>query len=162
MVDVKGVIEKVREMGGELAGPASVEDIAALEIRLEVSLPDELRNFLKLHNGSERDTDLWMWRFWPCEEIRIEKVRWVLRNEEDLAGLGASQEPVSLSNGSFLYFADALVEAAIYAVYIEPGHLCHGMVMDPINREISAANLTEWGEKFVRNAGEDVFLNGSQ
>src|SRR5687768_4528640 len=58
------IAKKLLSLGDELAGPASESEIIQVERRLAATLPAELKSFLRQHNGSVKETDEGLWRFW--------------------------------------------------------------------------------------------------
>lgn len=158
---VKTISDKIAELGGELGPPASVDEVAELEARLGFSLPKGLLELLMSHNGSTRDKDDALWRFWPCAEITTHRE---YRGEadftpdnNDLRALDPSASRVLLAGQNLILFADTLIDAPTYGVFHSPGHQWHGAVFDTSNGYLSARNWDEWAAAFV-DRGEDGLL----
>ncbi len=158
---MKTIADKIAELGGELGTPASADEIAELEARLGFSLPEGLLGLLRGHNGSTKDTDDAMWRFWPCAEITTHHE---YRGEadftpdtNDLRALEPSVSRVSLSGRNLILFADSLIDAPTYGVFHSPGHRWHGAVFDASNGYLSAQSWDDWVATFI-DRGEDGLL----
>lgn len=156
MPNMNPLAQKIIQLKGALAGGASREEIAEIEERLQSVLPKELREFLLLHNGTVEDTDEGVWRFWPCAEITSSQA-YRGRDEcvidhEDLSPLGVTESEARLPASRLILFADALVDAATYGVFLEPGHPWDGMVFDEANGYFSARNMEEWIQAFMSQA----------
>jgi hypothetical protein len=158
---MKTISDKITELGGELGPPASADDIAQLEARLGFSLPKGLLELLRCHNGSTKDTDDAMWRFWPCAEITTHseyrgKADFIPDNNH-LRLLDSSSSRVSLSGRNLILFADSLIDLPTYGLFHSPGHRWHGAVFDASNGYLSARNWDEWVATFIER-GEDGLL----
>ncbi|SFF19824.1 Cell wall assembly regulator SMI1 [Paenibacillus algorifonticola] len=79
MEEIKELLkEELPQLAASLNGPATEAEIAQVESRLGISLPDELRSLYLLHNGEESmGPGLFMGlRFLPLEELAAEWQVW--------------------------------------------------------------------------------------
>jgi hypothetical protein len=149
------IAEKITQLGGKLADPASVENIEKVETRLGISLPFELRTFLLQHDGTTEMTDNGMWTFWSCSEITSytlhtgKKHFSVFENNPN--------QTIQLSGDRLILFADAMIHAPIYGIYLAPREPYHGCVFELICSSISAHTFTDWTNLFI-NRGEDGLI----
>lgn len=158
---MKTIADKITELGGELAGPASSKEIAHLESRLNITLPEELRTLLRKHNGSLNETKDGIWRFWPCAEITTYQV---YRGRDDfhpndnaLQKMNLSATTDTLPSSRLILFADALIDLPTYGVFHLPGHPYHGMVFDTSMGILSALSFGDWIAAFI-DRGENCLL----
>lgn len=157
--------QKIIQLKGTLAGGASPREIVEVEERLQAVLPKELKEFLLLHNGTMEDTDEGVWRFWPCAEItssqayRGQEERVIDYSELSLLGVEGSE--VKLPASRLILFADAMVDAATYGVFVSPGHPWDGMIFDDANGYVSARNMEEWIRAFVEQAESGLIISGA-
>mgnify|MGYP001803915096 CR=1 FL=1 len=153
---MKTIAEKITELGGELAPPASANVVAQLEARLGLPLPTGLSGFLRNHNGSTKETDDSMWRFWPCAEITSFQAYHGENNftpdNNDLRALDPSASSVTLPGRNLILFSDSLIGAPPYGVFHLPGHRWDGTVFDISNGYLSAASWIEWVAAFIERA----------
>lgn len=150
------IAEKMIQLGGHLADPATPEEIDRTEKRLGVSLPVELKNFLLKHNGTIRESEQAMWSFWPCSQIIPYSI--YDKKEESFCPFHSENEtPVKLRRDRLILFADAMIHAPVYAVYISPGDPYHEAVFELIANTLSAKSFGEWIDLFV-NRGQDGVL----
>jgi hypothetical protein len=158
---MKSIADKIVELGGTLRKPASEAEVAMVESKLGVLLPDRLRDFLLRHDGSATETDEGIWRFWPCSEItthsEYRETGDFIPNNGDLRLLDTSLDSVRLRADRLILFADAMIELPTYGVYLAPGERFHGMVFDTSCRYLSAQTFDEWVEMFIAR-GEDAVL----
>lgn len=162
---MKTIADKVADLGGELAPPASSGDIAELEARLGFSLPESLLALLSKHNGSLKETDEAIWRFWPCAEITTHRD---YRNQDEfspdnsaLCKATPSAGAVALPGSNLILFADSMIDLPTYGVFHSPGHRYHGRVFDASLGYLSAFSFGEWIAAFIDH-GEDGLLIAEQ
>lgn len=158
---MRTIADKIAELGGKLAPPASADEIAQLEARIGCPLPAGLLELLRNHNGSAEETYDAMWRFWSCAEITThDEYRAEAEFTPDhnsLRSLVPSEAPVSLPGRNLILFADSLIDAPTYGIFHSPGHRWHGVVFDASNGYISAWNWEDWVAAFLDH-GEDGLL----
>lgn len=141
---MKTIADKITELGGELAPPADQSEITQLEARIGLSLPDGLRDLLRQHNGSLKETDEAIWRFWPCAEITSHRH---YRNQDEfrpdnnnLRARDSSARALTLPGSNLILFADSLIDAPTYGVFHSSGHRYDGMVFDTSMGHLSATS----------------------
>jgi hypothetical protein len=158
---MKTIADKIVELGGTLRNPASEAEVAMVESRLGVSLPDRLRDFLLHHDGSATETEDGIWRFWPCSEITTHSAYRqtgdFIPDNNDLRLLDPSVHSVRLRGDRLILFSDAMIDLPTYGVYLAPGERYDGMVFDTSCRYLSAQSFDEWVEMFIAR-GEDAVL----
>ena len=158
---MKTFAEKVSEMGGELAPPASLSEISQLENRLRLSLPSALSDLLFQHNGSLTETDDAIWRFWPCSEItsyqEYADCDQFCPDNNYLRELDSTARAVTLPASKLILFADALIDAPTYGVFHDLGHQFDGVVFDISFGPVSARSFPDWIAAFIDH-GEDGLL----
>ncbi|HEY8961651.1 MAG TPA: SMI1/KNR4 family protein [Luteolibacter sp.] len=153
------IAKKLLSLGGELAGPASESEVIQVERRLAATLPIELKNFLRQHNGSSKETDEGLWRFWSCAEISSHAdyrgVPFFDLNEieKDLI-----QMVGRLPGERLILFSDAMIDLPTYGVFLLPGHPCDGWVFDSGYGYVSARSFTEWVTAFTDHGEEGLLL----
>jgi hypothetical protein len=146
---------KITQLGGLLADPASVVDIENVETRLDISLPLELRTFLLQHDGTTEMSDIGMWSFWSCLEI----TNYTLHTGRNhfTAFENNPNQTIQLPGDRLILFADAMIHAPVYAVYLAPGETYHGSVFELLCGSISAHSFKDWTNLFI-NRGEDGLI----
>jgi hypothetical protein len=150
------IAEKITQLGGHLADPATDEEIEATEKRLRLILPTKLREFLLQNNGTIRESDQAMWSFWPCSEI-IPYSQYD-KTEESFYPLQLENEAlVKLRGDRLILFADAMLHAPVYAVYLSPEDPYHEAVFELITNTLSAKSFGEWIDLFLNRGEEGVF-----
>lgn len=159
---MKSIADKIAELGGELAPPSDPTEIAQLEARLGYPLPSGFREFLSQHNGSAKETDDAIWRFWPCSEITTYSVYrndgiFSPANGDHLRTIDPSAWSVTLPGSRLILFADSMIDAPTYGIFHFPGHPFDGVVFDCSMDYLSARNFDEWVAAFVDH-GEDGLL----
>lgn len=158
---MKTIADKIVELGGTLRNPASEAEVAMVESRLGVSLPNRLRDFLLHHDGSATETEDGIWRFWPCSEITTHSAYRnagdFIPDNNDLRSINPSVQSVRLRGDRLILFADAMIDLPTYGVYMAPGEPFHGMVFDASCRYLSALSFDEWVEMFI-SRGEEALL----
>ena len=158
---MKTLAEKVLEMGGELAPPASLSEISQLESRLGISLPSALSDLLFQHNGSLNETDEAIWRFWPCSEItsyqEFADCDHFCPDNNYLRELDPTARAVTIPASKLILFADALIDAPTYGVFHDLGHQFDGVVFDISFGSVSARCFGDWISAFIGH-GEDGLL----
>lgn len=93
------------ELWDQLGGPCTQNDINELEHELDMTLPQDVRESLSVHDGQERGGRptgiLFGCMLLDCEEIVQEWKNWKIVNEEYLSGVRSkSYNSKGLSNGS--------------------------------------------------------------
>jgi hypothetical protein len=146
------IAQKITQLGGHLSEPASAENIEITEKRLDISLPIELREFLLQHNGTTEMSDIGMWSFWSCSEITNYS-----QNTGKKYFTAVSNIPAELRGDRLILFADAMIHAPVYGVYLAPGEPYHGSVFELTGQTVSANTFSEWIDLFLARA-EDAVL----
>ena len=158
---MKTIADKIAELGGELAPAASSSEIAQLEARIGYALPIGLVDLLKRHNGSVKETDEAIWRFWPCSEIKTHSDYRgsgdFCPDNNDLRTIDSSARAVRLPGSRVILFADALIDAPTYGIFHSPGHRYDGFVFDCSMGYLSAESFEDWIAAFIDH-GEDGLL----
>jgi hypothetical protein len=147
------IADRIAQLGGELAPPADPHEIAHLEARIGISLPEYLRHFLGRHNGSLKTTEEVSWNFFSCQEIATYSQ---YRNQDtffpdnnSLREIDHLAKAVALPGSNLILFVDALIDAPTYGVLHLPGHRYDGMVFDASYGSLSATSFDEWIASFV-------------
>jgi len=156
------ISDKITELGGQLAPPACASEIAQLEVKLGYSLPEGLHQFLKLHNGSVKETDLGIWKFWPCSEIttysEYRGSHELPLDHNDLRSIAPHLSDIHLSGSRIILFADAMIDAPTYGLFRSPGHICDGMVFDCSIGYLSAKSFADWIAAFIEHGKDGLLL----
>jgi hypothetical protein len=147
---------KITQLGGLLADPASVEDIEKVETRLGITLPFELRTFLIQHDGTTQMSDIGMWSFWSCLEITNYTQH---TGKKHFSAFGNEpNQNIQLLGDRLILFADAMMHAPVYGIYVAPGETYHGCIFELICGSISAHSFKDWTNLFI-NGGEDGLIH---
>lgn len=159
------ISEKLCGWKTELAPAASATQVAEAERKLGVLLPCLLKEFLLEHNGTAKHSPEWMWYFWPIEEMAsFSEYRGKESFVPELTWLPETLQKggeLRLDGSKLICFADVLIEAPLYGVFLEPGHRCYGMVFDVDFGTLSSFSFEEWVAMFLER-GEDVVLLDSE
>ena len=159
---MKTISDKIAELGGELAPPADSNEIVQLEARIGISLPEGLRELLRQHNGSLKDTDNAMWRFWPCDEItthsRYRSQDEFCPDKNDLRTIDPLARTVKLPGSNLILFVDSLIDAPTYGVFHLPGHPYDDFVFDTSYNYISARSFDDWIAMFIERGEEGLLF----
>ncbi|QTN32867.1 SMI1/KNR4 family protein [Akkermansiaceae bacterium] len=163
---MKSLADKVSELGGKLAPPASEDQIANLEAKLGYTIPTELRTYLSKHNGCSEETDEAIWNFWPCAKISSYGD---YRDEDEflpdnnwLRMIDPSAREIKLPASRVILFADSLIEAPTYGLYHSPGCRFDGIVFDTTYGSISALSLGYWLDDFIDHGEEGLLLYNNE
>lgn len=147
---------KITQLGGLLADSASVEDIEKVETRLGISLPFELRKFLLQHDGTTQMSDIGMWSFWSCLEITNYTQH---TGKKHFSAFGNEpNQNIQIPGDRLILFADAMIHAPVYGIYVAPGETYHGCIFELICGSISAHSFKDWTNLFI-NGGEDGLIH---
>ncbi|MBK1856607.1 SMI1/KNR4 family protein [Verrucomicrobiaceae bacterium 5K15] len=153
-------------MDGKLAEPASLETVNELERSLGVTFPDSYRGFLGQHDGSETETDDAIWRFWPCSEIKsyteYREKGFFIPDHNDIRNILPSVKNLTFLGHRMIVFADALIDAPSYGMYLDEGHVCHNWIFDISYGYVSAISFDEWSKIFVEQAEYGLIFRGQQ
>ncbi len=116
------VADLLAKLGAQLNPPATEAAVQSLEAKFGCRLPTDLRKFYLAHNGFVSPMDESMWDWWPIER---------LTSLAEHFGADSSSFVDTASHRFFsrvLVFADALIEAPLYGILLEPADNRHGCV----------------------------------
>ncbi len=119
-------------------------EVVAFERRYSVRLPEDLRSFLELVDGSDQMDDEGF-RFWPLAEIRLV--------EEEL-GAFDPDDPDRFSYPGCFVFADYLIWCWAYAIQLigDPEDVGRVFVLSGDDKRLPpvASSFTEFSERYLR------------
>ncbi len=154
------IAQKIVTLGRAPVGPASVQMVNELEQSLGVCFPEEFRAFLHQHDGSGDYSDEGFWRFWPCSEITnysdFREQGFFVPDHNDIRKVLPTASNLTFLGSRMIVFADALIDAPSYGMYLDDGHPCDQWIFDVSYGSLSALSFKEWSDTFVTT--DDVHI----